>query len=135
MNNDINELNFLRLFCATVINKNYDFYIKKIDVENKLYKYYEDDNYKKLFIDINKKDSIDYKYVDLNDAFSKSISFGMLSLLDDNYKELNFKINYTKKDALGILKTFNEDDVLLMDLLVGDYYNKNNNKILKLIKN
>lgn len=121
-NKQILEYNFLRLLCATIIKGSNKPIINRNELQEKLYNYYDLEDYKILFNDLIKVDKIDTKYIDLSGAFLSAYAYGLLTMNHDGSKDVNYIINMEDKDALKELDKYTEEEKIASINLVNELY-------------
>lgn len=117
---EISEYDFLKLFSAIASIKYELNFIKQEDLEKFLYNYYDNPEYRFLFTDIMKKDSIDDKSLDLNLAFACAYSYGLLTPIKDN-DEIISAINLTEKDISKIIRDFEVYETIAVSKLCYNF--------------
>lgn len=121
-NKQILEYDFLRLLCATIIKGSNKPFINRNELQEKLYNYYDLEDYKVLFNDLIKVDEENKKYIDLSGAFLSAYAYGLLTMIHDGSKDVNYIINMEDKDALKELDKYTEEEKIASINLVNELY-------------
>ena len=129
----ISEYNFLRLLSSTMVIQNQGVIIKKYDLMQKLYCFYDNPNFHFLFEDVCKRENIDSNYLELNSAFQTAYAFGLLILIQDS-GDVRAIINLTEEEAMKINSEFDSNDIIAMKKLCDELKNPKKDKSLVLTK-
>lgn len=121
-NKQILEYNFLRLLCATIIKESNKPIINRNELQEKLYNYYDLEDYKILFHNLDKIDEENNKYIDLSGAFLSAYAYGLLTMIHDESKAVKYIINMEDKDALKELDKYTEEEKIASINLVNELY-------------
>lgn len=140
INPDINEYEFLLLLVSVRILQGKTPIFVNEELQKKLYPFYDSLEFKFLFEDICKKESIDgNNYVNLDTAFQKAYALGLLLPIQDG-KSLKSSINCSKKEAEYLVSNFTKEVVDAMSNLSSnvelshDFPNEQINKTKQLLK-
>ena len=103
----LTEFSFLRLLLASfVVNKD-NHIINKNELEYKLYYFCDDPEFHFLFSNICKIYFTDeVGQVDLSSAFQAAYAFGLLNILSDVSRNINFLINLSDEEAKKIISEY-----------------------------
>ena len=116
------EYQFLELFVITMSNKKFFPIIDKKVLEEVLYKYYDEPEYKDLFEDVAIVNQLDNKRVDLGGAFMTARIFHLLSIINDSTTGRFINNISSEEDKKDILSHHEEDKKAAMEKLVEKVY-------------
>ena len=130
-----NEESFLKLFVSYMVTKNQLFIPDKKELQKELVKFYDDPVCEILFRNIEKIDGINYKYVNLSNAFESAYFSGILRVFRDSNEDKNM-INITPKQAIEIYMQYNYEQLVAMDKICRELIKpKEDEKIINLKNN
>lgn len=130
-----NEESFLKLLISYMVTKNQFFIPEKKELQKELVKFYDDPVCEVLFRNIAKVDGINYKYVDLRNAFESAYFNGILRVFRDSNEDKNM-INITPKQAVEIYMQYNYEQLVAMDKICKELIKpKEDEKIINLKNN
>ena len=110
----ITKFKFLQLYVSVAILKGKQTVIDKDQLEEKLFEVYKEAKYRFLFEDITISESTESKRVNLSDAFSQALTWGLLNLNEDG----RYIVAIAEKEARRILTIFNGNDAIAMNEIV-----------------
>lgn len=125
------EYDFFKLFLATIKLNDYNPVLKRNELQEKLFELYDLEEFKTLFYDVVKKETIDSKHIDLSDAFLYAYAYGMIYMIHDSSDEVKYLVNIDDKQALKALSQYTEEEKTSMIKLLDKLEEKEKNKVFK----
>ena len=123
------EYDFFKLFLATIKLNDYNPVLKRNELQEKLFELYDLEEFKTLFYDVVKKETIDSKHIDLSDAFL--YAYGMIYMIHDSSDEVKYLVSIDDKQALKALSQYTEEEKTSMIKLLDKLEEKDKNKVFK----
>ncbi|MBO4601520.1 MAG: hypothetical protein J5634_04735 [Bacilli bacterium] len=126
-NKMISEFKFFELFLSSyILNGNVPIIIRD-EIEHKLAKYKDNEKYAFLYNDVIRyKANIDPEMpVILSESFQRGLAFGLVTVIQDGSIHTKYIINMDDKEAKGILKECDAEEINAMNEIVADAFNKN----------
>ena len=121
---NISNYRFLELLVSTMVLEKGETVINKNQLQKDLLKVYDDKDLHFLFEDICKRESFDNSYVDLNEAFLDAQTWGLLTKIQDNSKDIKYIINLSGQDAHNMISHFNGNEMYAIMKLINKIYAK-----------
>lgn len=125
------EYDFFKLFLATIKLNDYNPVLKRNELQEKLFELYDLEEFKTLFYDVVKKETIDSKHIDLSDAFLYAYAYGMIYMIHDSSDEVKYLVSIDDKQALKALSQYTEEEKTSMIKLLDKLEEKDKNKVFK----
>ena len=118
------EYQFLNLF-LTILKKQTSFsIIDKKALEEVLFDYYKEPEFKLLFEDIERINQIDNKRINLENSFMTAITWGLLTQINDSATGRYINNIYGEKEIQEYISNYDEEKVSAIEKLVKEVYPK-----------
>lgn len=109
------EYNFFKLLVATKKHEGYNPIINRHELEQKLYEYHDQEEFKILLEHTDKKENLDgLKYIDLSSSFLNGYAYGMITMIHDGSRELKYMINMSYQKSEDALNKYTEEEKTAM---------------------